>query len=485
MSKWTIGRKIAAGFLVVLIQFIGVGVHALWVTSHSSNKLQIISSEYLPQTALASQIEREVLNARIHFIYFVTIQKEGSLEKGWERFRVAQQQLPKLLELVSGSNTFAAIRPNVDQLLRDFNSYKPALESIIKAVQEKRNEGPEFNAVIREWARLGGAMVDSAGRLSRLGIESANASADQATSRSARLMLILTGACLTGLAVGMVLTFFVTRSISRGLRCVIGALGESAHQVTGAASQIARSSQSLSEGASEQAASLEETSASAEEINAMATKNAANSKSVAGNAVESSRRIDEANANLEQMVTSMDEINAASGKISRIIKVIDDIAFQTNILALNAAVEAARAGEAGLGFAVVADEVRNLAQRCAQAAKDTTELIEGSVGKSNDGKEKLSQVAAAVRSITESAERAKTLVEEVKLGSEQQALGIEQMARALAEMERGTQTTAASAEESASTSEELNAQAESLRDIVEELMTMVGEAGSGTGVVRK
>jgi methyl-accepting chemotaxis protein/methyl-accepting chemotaxis protein-1 (serine sensor receptor) len=169
----------------------------------------------------------------------------------------------------------------------------------------------------------------------------------------------------------------------------------------------------------------------------------------------------------------MNGINSSSEKISKIIKVIDEIAFQTNILALNAAVEAARAGEAGMGFAVVADEVRNLAQRSAQAARDTAGLIEESIAKSNDGKTKLEQVAKAVRSITESSGKVKTLVDEVKLGSQEQARGIEQVAKAITQMERVTQATAASAEESASASEELTAQSEALREIVVELAGMV------------
>jgi methyl-accepting chemotaxis protein/methyl-accepting chemotaxis protein-1 (serine sensor receptor) len=188
-----------------------------------------------------------------------------------------------------------------------------------------------------------------------------------------------------------------------------------------------------------------------------------------------------ANQTLSQMVTSMTEINTSSEKVSKIIKVIDEIAFQTNILALNAAVEAARAGEAGMGFAVVADEVRNLAQRCAQAAKDTASLIEESMGKSQDGMTKLAQVSEAIRSITESAAKVKTLVDEVHLGSREQARGIEQVAKAIGQMEQVTQKNAANAEESASASEELSGQAETMKGIVDELQALVGRSEQDTG----
>jgi methyl-accepting chemotaxis protein/methyl-accepting chemotaxis protein-1 (serine sensor receptor) len=179
------------------------------------------------------------------------------------------------------------------------------------------------------------------------------------------------------------------------------------------------------------------------------------------------------------MVVAMSEIKTSSDKISKIIKTIDEIAFQTNILALNAAVEAARAGEAGMGFAVVADEVRNLAQRCAQAAKDTAALIEESIAKSNDGKTKVDQVAVAIQTITEESAKVKTLVDEVNLGSQEQARGIEQIGKAITQMEQVTQKTAANAEESASAAEELTAQSETLKDVVGRLTLMVGGAETG------
>jgi len=116
MSEWTIGRKIGVGFLLVLAQALSVGLFGLWMTNRTGNKMNVVSAEYLPESELAIQIERGLLNARINFIYFVTVQKEGSLEKGWERFHSAQQQIPKLQELVNRSNTLADIRPDVEQL---------------------------------------------------------------------------------------------------------------------------------------------------------------------------------------------------------------------------------------------------------------------------------------------------------------------------------------------------------------------------------
>jgi methyl-accepting chemotaxis protein/methyl-accepting chemotaxis protein-1 (serine sensor receptor) len=274
---------------------------------------------------------------------------------------------------------------------------------------------------------------------------------------------------------------FVVRLVNRSLRQTASELAEGAEQVASAASQVSSSSQSLAQGSSEQAATLEQTSASSEEINSMARKNSENSRGAADLVTQSQQKFVQTNQSLEQMVAAMGEINTQSGKIAKIIKVIDEIAFQTNILALNAAVEAARAGEAGMGFAVVADEVRNLAQRCAQAAKDTSALIEESIAKSNDGKTKVDQVATAILAITEESGKVKTLVDEVNLGSEEQVRGIEQIGKAITQMEQVTQKTAANAEESASAAEELNAQSETLKEIVDRLAAMVGGGETTNG----
>ena len=287
--------------------------------------------------------------------------------------------------------------------------------------------------------------------------------------------------CVTAvsLLIAAVVGSFVVRSITSGMHDLVQEIAQGAEQVSSAATQISTASQSLAGGTSQQAASLEETSASTEEINSMARRNSENSNSAADLVKQSEQRFSDTNRSLQEMVLAMGEINASSDKISKIIKVIDEIAFQTNILALNAAVEAARAGEAGMGFAVVADEVRNLAQRCAQAARDTAVLIEESITKSNDGKAKVDRVAKAIHAITEQSSQVKTLVDEVHLGSQEQSRGIEQIGRAIVQMEQVTQKAAASAEESASAAEELTAQSAALKDIVGRLNTMVGgSAGS-------
>lgn len=291
-----------------------------------------------------------------------------------------------------------------------------------------------------------------------------------AVSRDRWITIVLMALSLIagGIIVGVV------RRINSALRQAIGELGQGAQQVASAASQVASSSQSLAQGSSQQAASLEETSASTEEINSMARRNSENSRAAAELVTQSQERFVHTNQSLDQSVVAMGEINAQSDKIARIIKVIDEIAFQTNILALNAAVEAARAGESGMGFAVVADEVRNLAQRCAQAAKDTSTLIEESIAKSHDGKVKVDEVASAIRTITGENIKVKALVDEVNLSSQEQARGLEQIGKAISQMDHVTQSTASNAEESASAAEELNAQSDTLKDIVDRLSAMVG-----------
>jgi methyl-accepting chemotaxis protein len=271
--------------------------------------------------------------------------------------------------------------------------------------------------------------------------------------------------------------FVQMRNVGGDLRRALREISEGARGMAELVSQVSGTNHSLAQEASRQAVSIEETSASSQEISSLTRKNGESSREAAVLAARSQQKFASTNLSLEQMVVAMGEITACSDKISKIIKVIDEIAFQTNILALNAAVEAARAGAAGMGFAVVADEVRNLAQRSARAAKDTAVLIEDSITKSNEGKRKVDEVATAIRTITGEFSGIQSLVDEINRGSQAQANGSEQIGKAIQQMEIGTRQSTANAERSAVASEDLAVQSKSLKEMVERVTNLIGGPG--------
>ncbi len=278
---------------------------------------------------------------------------------------------------------------------------------------------------------------------------------------------------LISIVSGTLLSFFISRGISRPINKIIEGMSEGAGQVASASNQVSISSQSMAEGSSEQAASIEETSSSMEEMSSMTRQNAENSSHADNLMKDANQVVESANETMDKLTVSMGEISKASDETSKIIKKIDEIAFQTNLLALNAAVEAARAGEAGAGFAVVADEVRNLAMRAADAAKDTARLIEDTVKKVNSGSELVSTTNEAFDKVADSTSTVGGLLVEISEASKEQSSGIEQVNNAITEMDKVVQGNAANSEESAAAAEELNAQAEQLRDFVAELEGLV------------
>jgi methyl-accepting chemotaxis protein len=283
---------------------------------------------------------------------------------------------------------------------------------------------------------------------------------------------------LVGVAAILVVALLITRSITRPINQTIDSLTTGAEQVTSASTQVSGASQSLAEGASEQAAALEETSSSLEEMTSMTRQNAENASQADGLMRETSKTVDRAGQSMTQMNQAMGDISEAGQEIGKIIKTIDEIAFQTNLLALNAAVEAARAGEAGAGFAVVADEVRNLAGRAAEAAKNTSELIETTITRIEQGTGLVKQVDQAFAELSEGAQKVSQLIGEIAAASNEQSQGLDQINTAVNQMDQVTQNNAASAEESASASEELNAQAECMMDNVQDLVRVVGGAAA-------
>jgi len=256
--------------------------------------------------------------------------------------------------------------------------------------------------------------------------------------------------------------------INDSLNDMMVQITDSAEQVASGSEQVANGAQALSQGATEQASSIEELSASIAEITEQIKENAENARLANGSAELAGKEISNSNEHMKSMVDAMDKINLKSFEISKIIKVIEDIAFQTNILALNAAVEAARAGAAGKGFAVVADEVRNLASKSAEAAKSTTSLIEETLAAVQNGSKIADDTAKSLEESAKITQKAVTLIDKIAESSDQQAQSATQVNIGVEQIASVVQTNSATAEESAAASEELNGQAEMLKSLVGE-----------------
>lgn len=304
----------------------------------------------------------------------------------------------------------------------------------------------------------------------REAMETEKKAAAAAYAQAMKLTIFTAGLALF---LGVILSFFTLRSLSKSIRAVISDLTDNSTQVTSASHQIASSSEQLSQASSEQAASLEETVATLEELTSMVKVNSGNAKQAAMLSEETRNIASRGEKEIQLLVESMKQISSDSKKIEEIINVIDDIAFQTNLLALNAAVEAARAGEQGKGFAVVAEAVRTLAQRSAEAAKDISGLIKGSVEKIEIGSSQAGRGGQVLGEIVASVKKVSDLNSEISAASEEQSNGIAQIGKAMNQLDQVTQVNAATSEEAAASAQELSAQASQLTNIVDVLVLTV------------
>ncbi len=473
MSAWTIKKRIIFGFSAILVPLALGAIGSYWGCSYVE-RLARISHESTERDLFMAERNADHL-AWLHDLeHAMLVNSDFSGQTDPRRCGLGQWMDGEGAEAARGDARLA-------RLIEELRAPHARLhESAVKIIESKR-DGASAEAL----AVYSGETVPALAEASRLMSllrkhfhdvrleQGGEAAADLSATIGTTRMVVAAGGSAV-LVFCIIVALYLSKGITSALARLASDLRRASSEVEGAAAQVATSSQAMAQGASEQAASLEETSSAAEEIRAMAESNTTSLSEVAGVTVQADAVVAGTQSSLGQLQNAMDLINASSEKVAKIIRVIDEISFQTSILALNAAVEAARAGEAGLGFAVVADEVRSLAQRCAQAARDTSALIEESTTRAAGGKATVEKVAADVFAIGAESAKIRRLIEQVSRASKDQLRGVEQVAHTIAEMQQVTQSTAAGSEQGAAASEELSAQAQQLAVAVEELNRLVG-----------
>ncbi|MHC1768939.1 MAG: methyl-accepting chemotaxis protein [Verrucomicrobiia bacterium] len=475
MNSWTISRRIIVGFAAMLSISAVLGSVALWRLSGVSQSVVRLADNTLPAVLTLRECAgatRDDIFTILQYSQTDSADRRADLEKNIADNRARIDELFKQYEPLildaEGRRLFEEVKRTRAAFITARTPYLELARNG-KAADHKNVLEEKVIPAYRVTVDAISGLIEHK--------ESQGTSAATAGKEAAQSGVRLIGLALTAaLLVAGLLAWQIVRSTTRVLRDLATNLDQGATQTASAARQVSAASQTLSSGASEQAASVEETSASLEEISSMirsTADNAEKAKSLAGDA----HAVAQAGANtMMEMTQAMAAIDKSSAEVAKIVKNIDEIAFQTNILALNAAVEAARAGEAGAGFAVVADEVRSLAQRSAAAAKETAEKIEAAIASSRNGSQSCDKVRVSLTQIANKVSSTDSLVGEIATAAREQAQGIEQINTAITQMDQVTQSNSASAEESASAAEELDAQAASLKDMVGRLRQLVGGA---------
>ena len=411
---------------------------------------------------------RGLLLARLYVVKFLESNEQAAVDRVNKELGLLKGPLQRMDSELQNPER----RKLLESVIAKKAVYENAFKSVVKLILER-------NEIITNTLDRIGPLVAKSTKEVKLSIKAEQDRLGpelQANNTSAVTIMIIVGFVAT--LAGVLLAFFITRSITKPINLSIQGLSASSDQVASASSQVANAGQSLAQGTAEQAAAVEETSSSMEEMSSMTKRNAESAGQADGMMREVSHIVENANQAMGELSQAMSKINAASDETAKIIKTIDEIAFQTNLLALNAAVEAARAGEAGAGFAVVADEVRNLAMRAAEAAKNTGSLIETNLNDIRVGSELVSKTDDTFKQVRESAAKVAEFVSEIAHASKEQSEGLLQVNQALSDMDRVIQQNAANAEESAAASEELTAQAATVADYVLGLAAVVGGQNS-------
>lgn len=483
--KMSLGKRlfsiILANVMVVLC-VAGAGYWGINTLSSSLNSLLVRSTGL--RNHLEGDMMHDALNGDVLAALYVSSGVDnnvGAKDEILTNLKDHVERFRGVIKKNQGLSLDAEIKADLEHAIPALESYINAAEKIVETSFESHDEGvkllPDFRTAFE---KLEGELEIVSEKMEKTLTEAT----EEGLSSAPKALYGIIGAFVLALLVGLASLSIINKSVTKALKIMIGQLRGSSSQVLSAANQVSSSSQALAQGATEQAASLEESAASLEEISSASKHNSDNSFQANQLAESVKCSSEEGVRAMESMTKAIQSIKKSADETAQIVKVIDEIAFQTNLLALNAAVEAARAGDAGKGFAVVAEEVRNLAQRSANAARESSEKIRHSTELAENGVSVTAEVAKSLIKINENAVKSAELMNEIVLASKEQTTGISQVNIAVTELDKVTQQNSAAAEESSAAAEELTAQATTLNEIVGQLSGLV-YGGDEEGITLK